>query len=86
MKLSSILGIIMVTFCNLVQAQYASHKTMPDPTRQVKTDMKDWSFKLSTTISTFDLKEHIYTLGSDCLLYTSPSPRDLSTSRMPSSA
>ena len=23
---------------------------------------------------------------SDCLLYTSPSPRDLSTSRMPSSA
>ena len=25
-------------------------------------------------------------LGSTCLLYTSPSPRDLSTSRMPSSA
>ena len=25
-------------------------------------------------------------LGFDCLLYTSPSPRDLSTSRMPSSA
>ena len=25
-------------------------------------------------------------LDSDCLLYTSPSPRDLSTSRMPSSA
>ena len=25
-------------------------------------------------------------LGSYCLLYTSPSPRDLSTSRMPSSA
>ena len=24
--------------------------------------------------------------GMDCLLYTSPSPRDLSTSRMPSSA
>ena len=24
--------------------------------------------------------------SSDCLLYTSPSPRDLSTSRMPSSA
>ena len=24
--------------------------------------------------------------GVDCLLYTSPSPRDLSTSRMPSSA
>ena len=26
------------------------------------------------------------TLGIVCLLYTSPSPRDLSTSRMPSSA
>ena len=25
-------------------------------------------------------------LGNSCLLYTSPSPRDLSTSRMPSSA
>ena len=25
-------------------------------------------------------------IDSDCLLYTSPSPRDLSTSRMPSSA
>ena len=25
-------------------------------------------------------------LRKDCLLYTSPSPRDLSTSRMPSSA
>ena len=25
-------------------------------------------------------------LGESCLLYTSPSPRDLSTSRMPSSA
>ena len=31
--------------------------------------------------SIFDLKEITY-----CLLYTSPSPRDLSTSRMPSSA
>ena len=27
-----------------------------------------------------------YTLSNNCLLYTSPSPRDLSTSRMPSSA
>ena len=26
------------------------------------------------------------TMGETCLLYTSPSPRDLSTSRMPSSA
>ena len=29
---------------------------------------------------------HVYIHPRDCLLYTSPSPRDLSTSRMPSSA
>ena len=29
------------------------------------------------------IEDHLY---SSCLLYTSPSPRDLSTSRMPSSA
>ena len=41
-----------------------------------------------------DLREAVQSLGGDpdsplytvCLLYTSPSPRDLSTSRMPSSA
>ena len=31
-------------------------------------------------------KRSIYDQYGDCLLYTSPSPRDLSTSRMPSSA
>ena len=31
-------------------------------------------------------KGDIRAIGSGCLLYTSPSPRDLSTSRMPSSA
>ena len=32
------------------------------------------------------LQSHLFSRYSDCLLYTSPSPRDLSTSRMPSSA
>ena len=32
------------------------------------------------------LKKQVYPKCSSCLLYTSPSPRDLSTSRMPSSA
>ena len=31
-------------------------------------------------------KVAIFDMNEDCLLYTSPSPRDLSTSRMPSSA
>ena len=30
--------------------------------------------------------KYVSMLDADCLLYTSPSPRDLSTSRMPSSA
>ena len=33
-----------------------------------------------------DFKEKFIKLSRDCLLYTSPSPRDLSTARMPSCA
>ena len=33
-----------------------------------------------------DFMKELNALRSSCLLYTSPSPRDLSTSRMPSSA
>ena len=36
--------------------------------------------------TTFDGDDFLRTVVWDCLLYTSPSPRDLSTSRMPSSA
>ena len=41
---------------------------------------------LTYLISKEDKKEMIYKLYKSCLLYTSPSPRDLSTSRRPSSA
>ena len=37
--------------------------------------------KLERSVIVTELKRYV-----DCLLYTSPSPRDLSTSRMPSSA
>ena len=37
-------------------------------------------------ISTNALRLHMSDMDVNCLLYTSPSPRDLSTSRMPSSA
>ena len=33
-----------------------------------------------------DLKDNIAMWSPDCLLYTSPSPRDVNRSRMPSSA
>ena len=39
---------------------------------------------LTVVINSFKLNTYVKT--DTCLLYTSPSPRDLSTSRMPSSA
>ena len=41
---------------------------------------------ISGTTFTADVMIQTLSLTSLCLLYTSPSPRDLSTSRMPSSA
>eukprot|EP00831_Metopus_contortus_P074466 TRINITY_DN68015_c0_g1_i1.p2 TRINITY_DN68015_c0_g1~~TRINITY_DN68015_c0_g1_i1.p2 ORF type:complete len:113 (+),score=30.35 TRINITY_DN68015_c0_g1_i1:56-394(+) len=41
----------------------------------------DWRYKNAGLLSIGQIGEYL-----DCLLYTSPSPRDLSTSRMPSSA
>ena len=55
----------------------------PDPridayTLYMSTDLKAWQSPTPITYSDDDV--------NTCLLYTSPSPRDLSTSRMPSSA
>ena len=55
--------------------------------------MQNWSAEQAAT-ATIALSEQLLSgqmgqarlNGSSCLLYTSPSPRDLSTSRMPSSA
>ena len=41
---------------------------------------------LSLEILNIDDIKSLHQKYKDCLLYTSPSPRDLSTSRMPSSA
>ena len=46
------------------------------------TELEDFTRGGGTGMDPFDLVPRL----SDCLLYTSPSPRDLSTSRMPSSA
>ena len=43
-------------------------------------------FEALITFAEEALLSRINTIHASCLLYTSPSPRDLSTSRMPSSA
>ena len=58
----------------------------------VKTAMRNRDKEIVTTLrmAISELKKEEIddkvTLDDTCLLYTSPSPRDLSTSRMPSSA
>ena len=53
---------------------YDHYKTIPDPAEKV-----NYKKKKPKLIAVVDE-------DNCCLLYTSPSPRDLSTSRMPSSA
>ena len=55
-------------------------RALENISRQLRDDMFCKFLKGSKT------NKDIQTLLEDCLLYTSPSPRDLSTSRMPSSA
>ena len=46
-----------------------------------------WNFDFSLQMyGAIFMMAGAYTLSTDCLLYTSPSPRDPKTSRMPSSA
>ena len=63
-------------------------------TREVKNDsggivvQKGLTVPKNYKVEYFDVRRNQYVIKNDvdCLLYTSPSPRDLSTSRMPSSA
>ena len=54
-------------------------------------ELKPFTLNAISAASQINEDVHVLVLGSNsdsvaCLLYTSPSPRDLSTSRMPSSA
>ena len=49
-----------------------------DRAEYMEEQFKYWEIENHTRISGYD--------GRDCLLYTSPSPRDVEESRMPSSA
>eukprot|EP00831_Metopus_contortus_P018566 TRINITY_DN17926_c0_g1_i2.p1 TRINITY_DN17926_c0_g1~~TRINITY_DN17926_c0_g1_i2.p1 ORF type:complete len:163 (+),score=23.64 TRINITY_DN17926_c0_g1_i2:180-668(+) len=53
---------------------------------QVMPRISDKKFESKDSDSYTDITSPQYNEGTNCLLYTSPSPRDLSTSRMPSSA
>ena len=48
--------------------------------------IKEYAKKKNTKVNAKQLRDLKTKLFNNCLLYTSPSPRDLSTSRMPSSA
>ena len=50
-----------------------------------KVDLKNIQ-KIEVDVSNYKSVENAFAESVTCLLYTSPSPRDLSTSRMPSSA
>ena len=58
-------------------------RTWEDARKQAKAKRK---LDLPLTIVASDRDPDVLSLAHYCLLYTSPSPRDLSTSRMPSSA
>ena len=54
---------------------------------KTRTDNKDRTTPVHySTICKWELGSQARRVAQSCLLYTSPSPRDLSTSRMPSSA
>jgi len=71
----------MATFCYLVGDESSKTCALIDPafdTKKILDEVKKGGYELTHVINT-----HCH---SDCLLYTSPSPRDGLLSRMPSSA
>ena len=60
-------------------------KITPEKTSAADRVQEDMNWRLTEQMPEYR-PEHEKLLWSFCLLYTSPSPRDLSTSRMPSSA
>jgi len=65
MKKSAYLFVIILLTSHVTQAQFASGKFQPDTSKVPLVDFNDWSYKLSTTISKNDIREHIFTLASD---------------------
>ena len=63
------------------------HQNVPNPFNGTTTIEFYVPENESVTLSVYNmLGEHVAEVANDCLLYTSPSPRDRTRSRMPSSA
>ena len=74
-----------ISLTNAAQAlQTTFHECADIAQEQSQVIRRNRKFSAQTLASTFVLG--LLTNSRACLLYTSPSPRDLSTSRMPSSA
>jgi len=72
-----------------IHAQGTIPATRFDLDRWMKTLPQPWTAAMEATVFTGWIYDHLQPHAAAlkvCLLYTSPSPRDLSTSRMPSSA
>ena len=73
---------------NIINSTYRNYWHNPSSTYELGIKCSTYLEKIRSKIAYIfeaEPEDIIFTSGS-CLLYTSPSPRDLSTSRMPSSA
>ena len=74
-RVLQLIGLALLIFAVQKIAQFGQDSLLAGPALLVSQDLRRDLFRRLQTVE----------LGA-CLLYTSPSPRDLSTSRMPSSA
>ena len=71
-----------VGFCIMCVFCCVQSLTAPEPDDSLVVEDYERSFEQNEELGLNDMKTENY----DCLLYTSPSPRDMTISRMPSSA
>ena len=95
MKIASTILVIAITFMATEQASAQSNYWDPRPISRDKQEQPTNTNpariitaapKMPASANRSGYCCAIFDVTKDCLLYTSPSPRDLSTSRMPSSA